>query len=230
MHFVFLIILFCFFIFLYVLYYISKDDFIIVRKDVSLESIFSTAFLVGFFSLISSRLFFAFFSQNQEYLNPIVFLAFPYFPGLSLTGSLIGGSLFLYFYTKYKKMPAGKIFDLFTMSFIYVLPLGFLINFIILFGKTTLFFNILFFISIFIFFLFAKIIFPFSTKGEIKDGSLGLIFLSLFAFFYFTIKLFLDIKDFSFIDFENIMLLFLIFTPLIILINQEIMDKFLSKK
>lgn len=230
MNFVFFIILFCFFIFLYVLYYLSRDDFIIVRKDVSLESIFSTAFLVGFFSLISSRFFFAVFSQEQKYLNPIVFLAFPYYPGLSLVGSLIGGSLFLYFYSRYRKMPSGKIFDLFIMSFIYVMPLGFLLNFIILLGKTTVFFNILFFVTVFIFLLFAKIIFPFSSKGEIKDGSLGLIFLSLFAFSYFMIRLFLDIKNFSFVSIENIMLLFLIFSPLIILINQEIMNKFLTKK
>ncbi|HYM65085.1 MAG TPA: prolipoprotein diacylglyceryl transferase family protein [Candidatus Sulfotelmatobacter sp.] len=230
MNFIFFVILFCFFIFLYVLYYFAKDDFVIIRKDISLERVFNLAFLTGIIGLLSSRVGFAIFSNNLNYLNPVVFLAFPYFPGFSLTGGIIGMSLFTYFYSSFRKMPVGRIIDLFTMSFITVLPFSFIVIFIISLGKTPIFFNIFFLLSLIIYILFAKIIYPYASRGEIKDGSLGLVFLSIFSFLYFIVKLFLDIKNFSFLETENIALLILLFSSLIILINQEIMDKFLNKK
>ena len=158
------------------------------------------------------------------------FLAFPYFPGFSLIGGLIGASIFIYFYTNYRKLPKGKLFDLLFVSFAYVLPLGFFITFIILLGNTSLFFDTLFISSIILFFIFAKFILSFSLKGEIKDGSLGLIYIAIISFIYFIENLFLNIKTFSFLSFENITLLITLFTSLILLINQEIIDKFLSKK
>ncbi len=230
MNLIFFVILFCFFIFLYILYFLSKDDFVMARKDVSIERIFNLAFLTGFVTLISSRAGYAVFTHSFQYFNPLVFLAFPYFTGFSLIGGIIGGSIFIYFYSNYKKIPTGRIIDLFIMAFVSVLPIGFIINFIILGGKTTTFFNLFFVFSLAIYILFTKLIYPYSARGEIKDGSLTLLFLSLFSFFYFIIKLFLDIKTFSFLEIENIALLVLLFSSLIILINQEIMDKFLSKK
>lgn len=230
MYLIFLVLLFCFFIFLYILFYLSKDDFVITRKDISIDRIFNLAFLTGIISLFSARLFFVFFNPSPNLFNPLVFLAFPYVPGLSILGGIIGGSVFSYIYAGYRKMPAGKILDLITMSFVGVLPLGFFITYIILFFNTSVFFNLLFILSFFLLIIFSKIIHPFSIKGEIKDGSLGFIFISLFSFFYFIIKLFLNIKTFSFFDLENITLLVSIFLPLVLLINQEIVDKFLIKK
>lgn len=230
MQLIFLILLFCFFIFLYVLFYLSKDDFVVIRKDISIDRIFNLAFLTAIVSLFSARGFYALFNPSFQFFNPLVFLAFPYFPGLSLIGGVIGGFLFIYFYSGYKKMPVGKMFDLFAMSFITVLPFGFLLTFLLLLGKTDLFYNLLFIFSFILFLFFAKIINPFSLRGEIKDGSLGLIFISLFSLVYFTIKLFLNIKTFSFLDPENIILLISLFSCLVMLVNQEIMDKFLIKK
>ncbi len=230
MKFIFLVLLFCFFIFLYVLYYLSKEDFVIVRKDISIDRIFNLAFLTGIVSLFFARFFYVLFNPAKELFNPLVFLAFPYVPGLSILGGIAGAAAFSYIYAKYKKMPAGKILDLMTMSFISVLPLGYLITYFILFFKTSTFYNLMFIVSILMLLIFSKIIHPFSIKGEIRDGSLGFIFISLFSFFYFMIKLFLNIKTFSFFDLENVFLLVLIFLPLVLLINQEIMDKFLIKK
>lgn len=226
----FLVLFFSFFIFLYVLFYLSKDDFIIARKNISVDKIFNIAFFTSVMSLFFARLFYVLFNPSMQFLNPLIFLAFPYVGGLSLIGGLIGGTLFLYAYSNYKNLPFGKLFDLFTMSFISVLPFAFLINFLILFGKTELFYNFIFAASILIFFLFAKIIYPFSAKGEVEDGSIGLIFISIFSFIYFIIKLFLNLKIFSFLNLENIVILFSIFVPLVLLINQEIINKFLIKK
>lgn len=230
MHLILLTLLICFFVFLFTLYYLAKDDFIIIRKDIALEKIFNCAILTSIASLIFARLAYIFLSGQIKLLNPLNFFDLPYYPGLSLIGGLIGGALFTYSYAKYKNMPPGKIFDLFAMSFISVLPVGFFLNFLFSVFKTSIFFNILFTFSIIILLLFSKLIFQFSQKGEIEDGSLGLIFLAIFSFFYFTIKLFLDVKGFSLISPENILLFLLLFSSIVILINREVIDKFLIKK
>ncbi len=230
MNLIIFVLLLCFFIFLYILYYISKDDFVIIRKDISMERIFSMAIFTSLSALFFSRFFYVLINPSPAVLNPLGFLAFPYFPGLSLIGAVVGAEVFIYFYCSYKKLPTGKIFDLVIMSFIGVLPVGFILTYLILLGKTTIFFNVFFFISLFLLILFAKILYPFSIKGEIKDGSLGFIFTAIFSFLYFLTNLFLNIKSFSFLDFQNLFVFIVLFSSLILLINQEIMNKFLSKK
>lgn len=225
-----LIILACFFIFLYVLYYISRDDFVIVRKDIPIGKIFSLAILTSLVMLFFSRLFFVLIHPDPRLLNPLGFLALPYFPGLSLMGGIASAQIFVFLYASYRKFPVGKIMDLFTLSFMGILPIGYIANFIISLGKVSVFNNVIFVFSILIALLFAKIIFPFSNKGEIKDGSLSLIFTTIISFLYFLTKLFLNIKDFSFLNIENILILVVLFSSLILLVNQEIMDKFLLKK
>lgn len=230
MNLIIIVLLVCFFIFLYFLFLISKDDFVISRKDIQMDRIFNLAILTGFFALFSARFFFTVFNPKPQILNILGFLAFPYFPGLSLIGGIVGGYLFLYTYARFRKMPVGKIIDLFTMSLIGVFPLASLGTFVILFGATSSLFNLLFIFSIFILVSFLKIIYPLSVKGEIKDGSLSLIFILIFSFLYFLTKLFLNIKYFSFLDLENITILLAFFVSLVMLINQEIVEKFLNKK
>lgn len=225
-----IVLLICFFIFLYVLYYLSRDDFVIVRKDISMERIFNLVFLTSIVSLFFSRLFFVLINSDPKLLSPLGFLAIPYFPGLSLVGGMLGAEIFIFLYGSFRKLPIGKVLDLFTLSFMTTLPLGLIINFIINLGKVSFLSDLVFVFSIFILLLFAKIIYPFSNKGEIKDGSLGLIFGAIFSFLYFMVKLFLNLKGFSFLSLDNILILALLFSSLILLVNQEIMDKFLAKK
>jgi len=225
-----LVLFICFFIFLYVLYFIARDDFVIVRKDVSIDKIFSLAFLVSFVALFFSRLFFVLVHPDPKLLNPLGFLAIPYFPGLSLMGALAAGELFILLWASYKKMPTGKVLDLFTLAFMAVMPLGYIGNFLIHLGKVSLFDNVFFVVSILVLLLFARIIYPFSNKGEIKDGSLALIFTTIISFLYFIINLFLNLKNFTFLSIDNLLILVILFSSLILLVNQEIMDKFLFKK
>jgi hypothetical protein len=144
-------------------------------------------------------------------------------------GGIAGAGVLIFLYSRYKEMPMGKMLDLFALSFMGVLPLGLIGDFMIHLGKTSLFSALLFISSILMLFLFAKVIYPLSGKGEIKDGSLGLISSAIFSFFYFTIKLFLNVKDFSFLNLENILILVVLFSSLILLVNQEIMNKFLAE-
>jgi len=220
----------CFFLFLYIIYYLSRDDFVLARKDIPVTKVFSVVFLTGLIALFCARLIFALSYPEAALLNLLGFLAFYHYSGLSLIGALAGAELFIYFYSQYKKMPAGKIFDLFILAFIGVLPVGLIGNFIINLGKVGVFANILFVFSILLLPLFSKVIYPFSAKGEIEDGSLGFIFVAIFSFLYFLTKLFLNIRDFSFLNPENVLLLVMLFSSLVLLLNQEIMDKFLTKK
>jgi prolipoprotein diacylglyceryltransferase len=213
-----------------VLYYIARDDFVIARKDVSIEKIFSLAFLTCFVTLFFARLFFVLIHPDPKLFNLLGFLAIPYFPGLSLMGGIASAELFIVLWANYKKMPIGKMLDLFTFAFMGVMPLGYIGNFLIHLGKVSLFDNIFLIVSILLLLLFVKIIYPFSNRGEIKDGSLALIFTAIISSLYFLINLFLNIKSFSFLSIENILILIILFSSLILLVNQEIMDKFLFKK
>ncbi|MGA2967734.1 MAG: prolipoprotein diacylglyceryl transferase family protein [Candidatus Levyibacteriota bacterium] len=225
-----LVIFVCFFLFLYLVYYLSRDDFVLTRKDIPVTKVFSTVFLTGIVALFSARFIFVLSYPTSVLLNPLGFLAFYYYAGLSLIGAILGAEIFIYFYCRYQKMPTGKIFDLFTLAFIGVLPIGLIGNFVIHLGKVGLFANLLLVFSIVLLLLFSKIIYPFSAKGEIKDGSLSFIFVAIFSFLYFLAKLFLNLKDFSFLNPESILLLIALFSSLILLLNQEIMDKFLGGK
>jgi prolipoprotein diacylglyceryltransferase len=225
-----LVSLFCFLLFLYIVYYLSRDDFVLTRKDIPVTKVFSLGVLSGLIALLSARLIFVFSHPTPVLLNPLGFLAFYRYAGLSLIGAIAGVEILIYAYCRYQKMPAGKIFDLFTLSLLGVLPVGLIGNFIVNLGRVGLFVNLLFVFSLLLLILFGKFIYPFSTKGEIKDGSLGFIFVAIFSLVYFLTELFLNLKDFAFLNPENILLLILLFSSLILLLNQEMMDKFLAKK
>lgn len=224
-----LVIAICFLIFLYNLYFVSHEDFVIVRKGIPMEKIFNIAIITSVVSLFFSRLTFVLFNPQAQYLNVVGFIAFPYLPGLSLIGAIVFGLIFLSLFLKNRKYPIGKFIDLFTVAFLGVLPIGFLLGFILTLGKTSLAYNILLIISFFLSLVFIKIVYKLCEKGELKDGSFTLIFLSVFSLIYFLIKLFINIKSFSF-DSENIVLFITIFASLILLVNHEIMNRFLDKK
>ena len=59
-----------------------------------------------------------------------IFLEFftPNVGGFSLIGAVIGGILGLYLISKYKRVPLGRLFDLFILSFMIALPLGLILN------------------------------------------------------------------------------------------------------
>ncbi len=230
MYILILIQIICFLIFLYNIYYFSHEDFVITRKDIPMEKIFNIAFLAGFMFLFFSRFFYVLFNPLSHFINLIGFIAYPYLPGLSLIGAMAATPLFLSFYFRTKKLPIGKMLDLFSISFLGVLPLGFLLMFVRQFAKTDLIFNVLFISSFILLIVFKKIIYKFAESGEIKDGSPTLILISIFSLIYFLVKLFTNLENFVFFQIENIFLFITIFSSIVLLINHEIMDKFLEKK
>ncbi|OGH11370.1 MAG: hypothetical protein A3B38_00900 [Candidatus Levybacteria bacterium RIFCSPLOWO2_01_FULL_36_13] len=226
----FVILIVCFFIFLYNLYFVSKEDILLIRRDILINKIFNLAILSAIASLFFARLFYILSYPNQIFNSLLGFVAFTYHPGLSLMGAIAGGLLFISLYSKYKNYPIGRILDLFTVSLLGVLPIVYILIFIASLGKTDTVFNIFLIISFIISLVFIKGVYKLSEKGELKDGSFSLIFLTVFSLLYFLIMLFSNLEDFSFLKVENLLSFVVIFLSIGLLVNQEVMNKFLSKK
>lgn len=182
MQFFILVLLISFFIFIFFLYFVSHDDFVLLRRDISSDNVFNIAFLLSGVALLSARLFYVIFHPSANFFNPLYFLLFPYFPGLSLLGGVIGGGIFLYAILKVKKMPVGRLMDLFTISILSSIPFG-LVGYYILAGYNFLSFNVIFTTSFYIvlFLVFAFFLFPRYSKGRVEEGNMSILFLVTFS-------------------------------------------------
>jgi len=225
MHFLIFVLIICFFIFLFSLYFLVNDDLIIIRKDMPMDKVFNTAFLTALVALFFARFFYVIFYPREVFFSPLGFLLFPYFYGLSLLGGVLGGSIFLTVYAKYQKLPIARIFDFFTVALLSCLPIG-LLGFFILSGKSyfpTFIFSFLAYLILFI--LFIKIMLPVSLRGRIKNGSLGVIFLFYFSIVTFLSGIISNFKNFKLISLENFTILVLLIVSVIFILKQGIVGK-----
>lgn len=217
-----LFLLFHLFVFLFCLYVLSNDDTVLIRKNMTLEHTFNVAFFVVFAGLFFARLFYVFFHFSASFLNPLVFLLFPYFPGLSLAGGVIGASLFLFVYSKRKKLPAFRLFDFFAFSFFCALSLGFLNIFLL--GKKPFFSFEFFLISLHIglFVIFALILLPMQQRKALKEGNLGLVVLIVFSVITFSVHVVQrNPKAMWVISGEEYLLILLFFVSVVLLTAKE---------
>jgi prolipoprotein diacylglyceryltransferase len=159
---------------------LANDDLILVKKNISVKQVFNVTLVVFLIGLFFSRLFFVIINPDPIFYSVLGFLVFPYFPGLSLIGGIIGVILALLIISKYKKFPSLRIFDFYAMALVYVLPLGWLLYIIFSNNFSTGFLvRLVFYILLFICFNF--FLYPKSTRFELKDGSKALIFLIFFS-------------------------------------------------
>ena len=94
-----IVLIVCLLVFLFSLHILAKEDLIFVRKNVTLEVLFNVAFYTMGVGLLSARIVYIVLHFSFGFLNPLVF-PFPYFPGLSLTGGVVGGAVFVLLYKK----------------------------------------------------------------------------------------------------------------------------------
>jgi hypothetical protein len=181
-----MVVILSFIIFLFAVYMLSKDDFILLRRNVSVEQIFDSAFLMAAFALLLSRFMFVGLHFKTDYFNPLVFFLVPYFPGLSLAGALLGSLVFVWFYTRFFKMPTGRIADIFSVGFFYAFSFGFLLLSILdivqkayILAAVTLVASLLSFVVSFL---------GSSTFFSVKwrDGALSLLMIFFSSIFYIT--------------------------------------------
>lgn len=216
-----LVLIVCFLVFLFCLHILAKEDLIFVRKNVTLEVLFNVAFFTAGIGLLSARIVYILLHLSFGFLNPLVFFLFPYFPGLSLPGGVVGGTLFVLLY-KRKKFPTGRIFDFFAMGLLASLPFGFL-GFELLNAMDDLFTGVLLPIIYFIMLIFfVKILLPLNIRGEVKDGTLGYLFFLIFSFTTLLAK-FVRAKNDLFVltQVDSVLLILLFCGGLVLLFLQE---------
>lgn len=223
MQFFIFVLLICFLIFLFCLYLLANDDFVLLRKDISIERVFNIAFLVAMCSLIGARVLFIVLNPSSNFLNPLVFFLFPYFPGLSLTGGVIGGLIvFLILTYKDSKIPKARLFDFFSISLLSTFALGFLGYFLLSKSQllsahaisTIILYSILFIV-------FIKLLLPKLIAGDLKEGTVGLIFLICFSVVSMLENFIIRLgKTFRF-TIEDFVLIFVFIVSLVFLIIQE---------
>lgn len=213
-------LIFGLFIYLLCLFLLGRDDFVILRKNISMEQIFNVAFISAFVGLFVARVFYVVFNFDQRFLHPFAFFLFPYFPGLSLAGGVLGGTAFVLGYCIVRKLPARRLFDIFSLSFFCTLPFGFLANFLTLIfaKKNFVYLNLIILVLFLGLFVFLVKVF---LLGKLKDGSVGLLSLLSFS----AVFLIANITGKGRISFEfsleNIILTLLFLISLLLFVKQE---------
>lgn len=159
---------------IFVLYILSKQDFVLLRQNISLAQVFDLAILTALFGFLFARLFFIVTSSRFDLLFPLKFFHLLKFPGFSMLGFILGSAVLLFF-TLRKKKTLGRIYDIFSISFmpayIFVLTMR-------TYKAQFLAFPILLFLlmmGILIFFIRSH------YKYLLRDGSVSFIFLFILS-------------------------------------------------
>lgn len=209
-------------VFSYSLYLLGREDVIFIRKNVTLEQLFNIFFVTLVVGLFVSRIFFAFIHPSWDFLNPVNFFSLFHRPGMSVIGGVIGGSLFIVYFSKLRHLPLGRIFDFFALSFFASLPIAVFGSF---FLSNSLRFTESIFLPILYFFLFIfllKVIFPKFLQGSLKSGSIGLLVLLLFSLIWVLTSM---VKNktgvIGFVTIEDVFASITFLVCLVLLVRQE---------
>lgn len=169
----------CYILFLFFLYKLGREDFVLIRKDIALEQLFNLTFMTTIVAIFFGRLFYVMFHPSITFLNPLKFLVIPYFPGFLFPGAIAGAFLFLWYIHRKKRTPSGRLIDFYAVALLLIMPFLMLSEMFLLPRQDYLVQLILFFVYVITFFLFQFILMPRVGRGEIRDGTSGLIFLSV---------------------------------------------------
>lgn len=192
-----------FIIFLFTLHKLVKDDHVFLRRNVKTEIIFDVAFLTIFIEIILDQ--FKYF-QNSIYLTDVI----------------LGAAVSIFIFGKVKKIPLGRIYDFFTLSFIATLPFLFFIN--IFFSSTSIqmYFLIGFAFYLILAFIFLKKLFKKLTNRSIKEGYITIYFFIIYSVFSLGSAIFITLSTHKdFVNFENIYILLQFLIILIIFVKQK---------
>lgn len=222
------LLIFALVVFLYWVFVLAKDDFILLRKNVTLEQLFNIAFIGFFVGITFARGFYVAEHLSSRYLDPLVLFLFPYFPGLSVAGGVTGAFLFTLFRASRKKIPFGRILDIFSISlfgawsaayfFFVLITITTTKKFIYLEPVSFLFYALIFVLTYWLF-----------ARSKMQDGSIGFLGVGFFSIARIAFNIFQNgiPKGFS-TRFEDIFLGIIFFVFMILFIKQE--KIFLTRK
>lgn len=225
MQFFIFVLLICLFVFLYCVYILANDDFIFLRRDVTMEKLFNMVFLGGIIALFVSRLFYGFSHVQLIFKNPFTFLLIPYIPGLSLLGGVVGVEIYLLSLMRHQdnSLPLGRISDFFSIAFLISLPIGFVGNLLFSLGNVEIIkIGAQAVAYLILFIIFLKLFLPQLLNGKFKEGRITFIFLTCFSAISLVSNALLKIKILDyFTNFENIIFILIFFLSLLIFIKYD---------
>lgn len=207
-----------FFVSLFVLYVLAKHDFVLMRKDISVNSVFDNFFLFLIFFFLGGRAFFIFDSLSFYLINPLAFLHIFKFPGFSVFGSILGVGVASFLLSVKKKNIAGRLLDIFSLAYypIFMLSIFFIS------------FNIYIRIICLVMLLFAFYFLIVSCKNYfLRDGSVSLIIFNIFSIIsIYAVKGEDYVRILKYFDISQIGAIFSIFAiTAILILNQTIFLK-----
>jgi len=208
-------------VFLYSLYRLVKDDYIFIRKGISLEQSFDIAFITLWVGLFLSRTLYLLLHLHHGENFFLDFFSFKN-NGLSLTGAILGGTLAIYLISTYKRFPFGRLSDFLSLSFLYALPLLFLANAVLVKKNELLlvFLNAIVYFVLLLFFM--QFLYPKVMNRTLREGMMATLFLLLFSFIALATSLLTSLNNILvFINPENVILVLLFITSIVLLIKQE---------
>ncbi len=177
----FTIFLIAFFLSLFCFYYYSRDDYFFIRKTITMEQLFNVIFIGSFWGVVSARVVYVVLHPTVAISNPLVLFSIPDNSGFSLLGGITGCFIAFIFLTKRRKILVGRFLDYIAISLLAALPVGFLGNYIF-FKRTntveTVYLTVLYMV---LFVFFTKVLFPKFQRGNLKEGSISLLFLIMYS-------------------------------------------------
>lgn len=113
---IFLIYIPVVFICLFILYVISRHDFVLLRQNINLRKIFDNAFIIILSSFFTSRIGFILYSQKYDLLNPLKFIYLPKYWGILTYFGFLSMGICIYLLFR-KKKNLLRIMDIYAISF-----------------------------------------------------------------------------------------------------------------
>jgi hypothetical protein len=208
-------------VFLFLLYKLTGDDHIFIRKNISIEQMFDTGFNTLWVSLLVSRIYFFLFDANFSGNYFIAF--FTKWGGFSFAAAIASAILFLYLVGKYKKIPLGRLFDFFTLSLLFALPVGYLSIALLRWQQKMMIpYMLCTLVYLIAAIVFRKFLYPKLLNRSLKEGTMGIYFFLLFPLVSFATT-FVNFGKSSFILFTvtNVMYISIFLAGIVLLIKQE---------
>lgn len=160
-----------FFIFLYTIFKLVKDDHVFFRRNIKLDHFFDYSFV----AIFANWFFLHFVAHNKNE---------------QLTFSILITSIMLFLIAKYKRIPLGRFFDFFTISFLSAATFWLFLQGVI--GSDMQ--RYLYFAKAFIYLLvaiyFKKKLFPRIMSRSIREGSLSVFFIVFYSSFSIATSVF----------------------------------------
>ncbi len=161
---------------LFLLHLLSKNDFVLLRKNVSLYELFDAMLITMAIGLFTARLFFVLDTQNFSWFNPFRFFHLVRLPGLSFYGFILGVIPFVYFILRKKKV-ISRVYDILSIALIPIFIVSIVVRDYSLPVPDFVIQSLLFFIGVTI----LSIVVKFFHNYTLRDGSIALIIICLFS-------------------------------------------------